>query len=97
MSPALRSTVDSAFWQGQAQRFGALRLEAMRHSKRPLDASYHPDGWGLEHVVAFRGRSCGRWLLDHGPLTLVDEFKSIAGVSAVALGAPNIDGAWGAA
>jgi len=60
-----------------------------------LGASYHPgDGWGLDKVRAFRCRSAGRWLLDHGTPTLAEDFKSIAGVCAVALGAPNTDSAW---
>jgi excisionase family DNA binding protein len=35
-----------------------------------------------------------RWYLDHGTPQAVEDFKSIAGVCAVALGAPNSDTAW---
>src|SRR5262249_3379357 len=62
--------------------------------KRRLGASFHPDGWGLDAVRAFRGRTADRWLLDNGTPAAVEEFKSIAGVRAVALGALNTDFAW---
>jgi excisionase family DNA binding protein len=89
-----RVTVDSSFWRVQAQRLVALRQDGLRQVKRPLGASYHPEGWGLDNVYAFRGRSSGHWLLDNGTMASVEEFKSIAGVCAVALGSPNSDTAW---
>jgi len=85
---------DSAFWHQQAQRFVALRQQVLQQSGKLLDASYHPEGWGLESVRAFRGRCSGCWLLGNGLMTAVDEFKSIAAVCAVALGSPNTDLAW---
>ena len=87
--------VGSGFWVLQGQRFATLRQESIRHSKKPFGASYHPDeGWGLEDFGAFYGRCAGRWLLDDGMREDVEEFKSIAAVCAVAVGAPNIDNAW---
>jgi hypothetical protein len=84
----------SSFWQAQAERFAALRLQAIGESKRPVDASYHPEGWNLENVRAF-SQTCGRrWLLSHGTPAVIDDLKSIAAVCAVALGAPNNDLAW---
>jgi excisionase family DNA binding protein len=94
LSLAPRSTVDSAFWQAQAQRFGALRQVALTHSKRLLGASYHPGGWELEAVGAFTSRCQDHWLLDRGSVAIVDELKGIAGVCAVALGSANTDDAW---
>jgi len=87
--------VGSGFWVLQGQRFATLRQESIRHSKKPFGASYHPDeGWGLEDFGAFYGRCAGRWLLDDGTREDVEEFKSIAAVCAVAVGAPNTDNAW---
>jgi excisionase family DNA binding protein len=48
----------------------------------------------LEDVRAFRGKCAGRWLLDHGMPAVVEEFKGVGGVCAVAVGAPNTDNAW---
>jgi excisionase family DNA binding protein len=59
-----------------------------------LGASYHPDGWDLDEVLGFRGRSADRWLLEHGSPAIVEEFKSVARICAVALGAANTNDAW---
>jgi hypothetical protein len=89
-----RPTVGSSFWQEQARRFGDLRQAPIRQSERHLGASYHPDGWNLDNFRSFRGRTADRWYLDHGTRQTVEDFKSIAGVCAVALGVPNSDTAW---
>src|SRR5262249_6270049 len=89
-----RPTVSSTFWQRLGQRFADLRQDAITHSKRPMDAAYHPDRWGFENVPALRLSSSGRWHLSPGSATAIDEFQSIAGLCAVALGAPNPDAAW---
>jgi excisionase family DNA binding protein len=94
LSLETRRRADSAFWVTQARRFQHLRDELLRIPKRPLGASFHPDGWGLDVVRAFRGRTADRWLLDNGTPAAVEEFKSIACVCAVALGALNIDSSW---
>jgi len=82
------------FWQEQGSRFISLRQEALRSAKRPPSASYHPDGWGLEDVRAFRGRTARQWMLDDASAQVMLEFKGLAAVCAVAVGAPNTDTAW---
>jgi excisionase family DNA binding protein len=100
LSSVSRSSVGSAFWQEQARRFGDLRQERNQRSERHLraerhlGANYHPDGWNLDNFRAFHGRAADRWYLDHSTPQAVEEFKSIAGVCAVAVGAPNTDTAW---
>ena len=86
--------VNSAFWREQAQRFPSLRKAALHERTLPLGASYHPEGWGFDEVLGFRGRSAARWLLEHGTPAIVEEFKSVAGICAVALGAANRNDAW---
>lgn len=70
------------------------RKRPSRSGNQPLGANYHPDGWNFEGFLAFRGRAAERWYLDHGTPQTVEAFKSIAGLCAVALGAPNTDSAW---
>lgn len=94
MGGAPKPAIGSAFWQAQADRFAALREELRKQSKLLLGASYHPDGWGFDGGPAFRGKCAGRWLLDHGTETTMEEFKGIAGICAVALGHANTDAAW---
>lgn len=94
MSSSSAIAIGSAFWGQQGQRFVRLREQALQQRTLPLGASYHPDGWGLDDVLGFRGRSAASWLLDHGTPAIVDEFKSVASLCAVALGAQNTDTAW---
>jgi hypothetical protein len=89
-----RAAPPASFWQEQARRFGELRRQSVLHSERPLGASYHPDGWDLDSVRPFRSRSAHRWLLEQGAPNTVEDFKSIAGVCAVALGSADNDSAW---
>ena len=86
--------IGSVFWRAQAQRFLALREETRKASKLPLGASYYPEGWGFDDVPGFAGSASGCWMLDRGTPATKDEFKGVAGVCAVALGAPNSDLAW---
>ena len=69
------------FWQEQARRFRDLRQEAIRQSKRPLGANYHPQGWGFEAVRALSHRGGDHWYLDNGTRQTIEEFKSIAAIS----------------
>jgi excisionase family DNA binding protein len=86
--------VNCAFWREQSERFPSLRQAALRERALPLGASYHPEGWGFDEVLGFRGRSANRWLLEHGTPAIVEEFKCVAGICAVALGAANTTDAW---
>jgi hypothetical protein len=86
--------INSAFWLGKAQRFAALRDSTIRKSERPLDASFHPGGWGFGQERAFEGHVSGRWLLCHGTPQIYEDYKSVAALCAVALGAPNNDSSW---
>jgi hypothetical protein len=92
LSASDQPIADSAFWLNKASRFADLRQAAHRKSKMPLGASFHPDGWGL--IPALRHRIADKWYLDHGTPEIVEDFQSLAGVCAVALGAPNTDFAW---
>lgn len=94
MSFGVSSAVDSAFWQQLGQRFTALRHDCINQSKRPMDAAYHPDGWGFETVPALCRSSTGQWYLSSRSPTSIDEFKSIAGLCVVTLGGSNTDTAW---
>lgn len=85
--------VDSAFWRAQAERFDKLH-DATYFRGRPLSASFNPNGWGLRDVRAFQHCVDDRWLIGDGAPSTIDEFKSVAGVCAVALGCPNVDNAW---
>lgn len=83
--------VGSTFWQELALRFGDLRGEALQLSRRPLAANYHPDGWNHDLAAP---PAVQRWYLNHGTRQTIEQFKSIAAVSAVALGSPNTETAW---
>jgi len=89
-----RPSVGTAFWQEQSRRFRALREKAISLRKRPLGASYHPDGWNLEKLRAFEGLAFKHWYLDNGTPEISEEFKSVASVCSVALGWSNTDHAW---
>jgi len=86
--------VDFAFWRDKAQRFAAQREKAIQQSRRPLNASNHPEGWGFEHVRAFQDTVAARWMLGDGTPRAIEEFKSVASLCAVALGSANTDAAW---
>jgi len=94
LSFAGRLTVGSDFWHGQGRRFRDLQQESLRQSKYPLAAGFHPDGWGLEEFESFRRKASDRWLLSRATPAIIEEFMSIAGVCAVALGSTNTDLAW---
>jgi len=89
-----RAVADSTFWGQQVARFESLREQAIRQAKRPLGAAYHPDGWGTEAMPASIGQNSGRWLLENATEVISEEFQSVAGLCAVATGAPNTDFAW---
>jgi excisionase family DNA binding protein len=89
-----RPTVATGFWQDQARRFGDLRQRTLQESKYTLAAGFHPDGWGVDNLKSFRQKVSDRWLLERATPAVIEEFKSIAGVCAVALGSPNTDLAW---
>jgi hypothetical protein len=88
------STLRSAFWQELAQRFTRIRQDSLNQSRRVIDASYHPRGWGFEAFPSFRNATSGQWYLSPERPILIDEFKSTAALCAVALGAPNTDSSW---
>jgi excisionase family DNA binding protein len=94
LSLAPQTILGSVFWQDQSLRFRNLREETLRNSEMPLEAWYHPDGWGLDHFRSFQGRSADRWLLSRGTSAVLEDFKSVASICAVALGSPNTDLAW---
>lgn len=94
MSLAPRPSAGSVFWQRSAERFLALREQAIREKKIALSAAYHPEGWGLDDEPAFVDTTRGSWMLRHGTPETADEFKNVAAVCAVAFGAPNSDRAW---
>lgn len=86
--------MDSAFWRQKAALFTQIRADTIRLRFVPFSASYRPDGWGLNGFLAFQNLQVGRWILGVSAPEVVEPFKSLAAVCAVALGSAHRDDAW---